>query len=585
MAKTAGDVLIETLIDWDVDTVFGIPGDGVNGIIESLRKAQDKIRFIQVRHEEAAAFMACAWAKFTGKIGVCVATSGPGAIHLLNGLYDAKMDGQPVVAITGLQFHDLIGTHTQQDVALDKLFMDVSVYNERVMGAAHMRNVAELACRTALARRGVAHITTPVDVQDQKVDDDERSKRNKKGHARSSVYARGARVPPDEDLNEAADILNAGKKIVILAGQGALAAGDELIELAETLGAPIVKALLGKACVPDESPYTTGGIGLLGTAPSIEAMQNCDTLLIVGASFPYIEFYPKPGKARAIQIDLDPARIALRYPVEVGLVGDSRNTLRQLLHRVKRKEDRSFLEKAQSGMKDWNELMLTRSTDMSMPMKPQVIAHELGKRIPSNAIVVSDSGTITTFWARQIPAKKGQMYSCSGNLATMACGFPYAIAAQAAYKDRPVFAFVGDGGFTMLMGELATCVKYKLPVRIVVIKNNALNQIRWEQMVFLGNPEYVCDLQPIDFAGVARAFGVSSFVIEDPNRCGAILDQALATEGPVLIEAVVDRDTPPMPAKINASQALHFAEAMARGEKDAGSIIRDVAGEKIRELV
>jgi pyruvate dehydrogenase (quinone) len=584
MAKTAGDVLIETLIDWDVDTVFGIPGDGVNGIIESLRKNQDKIRFIQVRHEEAAAFMACAWAKFTGKIGVCLATSGPGAIHLLNGLYDAKMDGQPVLAITGLQFHDLIGTHTQQDVALDKLFIDVAVYNERVMGAAHMRNVAELACRTALARRGVAHITTPVDVQDQKVDDDERSKRNKKGHA-GSVYARSARIPPDEDLNEAADILNAGKKIVILAGQGALAAGDELVELAETLGAPIVKALLGKACVPDESPYTTGGIGLLGTAPSMEAMQNCDTLLIVGASFPYIEFYPKPGQARAIQIDLDPTRIALRYPVEVGLVGDSRNTLRQLIHRVKRKEDRSFLEKAQSGMKDWNELMLTRSTDMSKPMKPQVVAHELGKRIPSNAIVVSDSGTITTFWARQIPAKKGQMYSCSGNLATMACGFPYAIAAQAAYKDRPVFAFVGDGGFTMLMGELATCVKYKLPVRIVVIKNNFLGQIRWEQMVFLGNPEYVCDLQPIDFAGVARAFGVSSFVIDDPNRCGAILDQALATEGPVLIEAVVDPDAPPMPAKINASQALHFAEAIARGEKDAGSIIRDIAGEKIRELV
>jgi pyruvate dehydrogenase (quinone)/pyruvate oxidase len=584
MAKTAGDVLIETLIDWDVDTIFGLPGDGVNGIIESLRKAQDKIRFIQVRHEEAAAFMACAYAKFTGKIGVCLSTSGPGAIHLLNGLYDAKMDGQPVVAITGLQFHDLIGTWTQQDVALDKLFMDVSVYNERVMGAAHMRNVAELACRTALARRGVSHITTPVDIQDQKLDDDDRSARNRKGHA-GSAYARSSRLPPDEDLKEAADILNEGKKIVILAGQGALAAGDELVDLAETLGAPIVKALLGKACVPDESPYTTGGIGLLGTAPSLDAMQNCDTLLIVGASFPYIEFYPKPGQARAIQIDLDPARIALRYPVDVGLVGDSRNTLRELSHRLKRNQDRSFLEKAQAGMKDWNQLMLTRSTDMSTPMKPQVVAHELGKRIPSNAIVVSDSGTITTFWARQIPAKKGQMFSCSGNLATMACGFPYAIAAQVAHKDRPVFAFVGDGGFTMLMGELATCVKYQLPVRIVVIKNNFLGQIRWEQMVFLGNPEYVCDLQPIDFAGVARSFGVSSFVIDDPNRCGAILDQALATQGPVLIEAVVDPDAPPLPAKINAKQALHFAEAIARGEKDAGSIIRDIAGEKIRELV
>ncbi len=584
MAKTAGDVLVETLLDWDIDTIFGFPGDGVDGIMESLRKAQDKVRFIQVRHEEAAAFNACAWAKFTGKIGCCLATSGPGAIHLLNGLYDAKMDGQPVVAITGLQFHDLIGTYTQQDVALDKLFMDVTVYNERVMGAAHMRNVAELACRSALSMRGVAHITTPIDIQDQEVKDDDRSPRNVKGHT-SSVYARGDRLPPKEDLQEAANILNAGKKVVILAGQGALSAGDELVELAAKLGAVIIKALLGKACVPDESPYTTGGIGLLGTAPSVEAMKNCDTLLIVGASFPYIQFYPKPGEARAIQIDLNPVRIGIRYPVELGLIGDSRKTLRELIPLVDRKESRAFLEKAQSNMKDWNQLMLTRSTDMSTPMKPQVVAHELGKRLPSNAIVVSDSGTITTWWARQIPAKKGQMYSCSGNLATMACGFPYAIAAQVAYPDRPVFAFVGDGGFTMLMGEMATCAKYKLPVRVIVIKNNELGQIKWEQMVLLGNPEYEVQLQPIDFAAAARAFGWASYTIEDPNRCASILDQALATQGPVLIEAVVDPNTPPMPPEINASQALHFAEAMARGQKDAGKIIRDIAGERIRELV
>lgn len=584
MAKTAGQILVETLMDWGVDTIFGIPGDGVNGIIEALRENQERIRFIQVRHEEAAAFNACAWAKFTGKLGACIATSGPGGIHLLNGLYDAKMDGQPVIAITGLQFHDLVGTNTQQDVALDKLFMDVCVYNERVMGAAHMQNVADQACRTALAYRGVAHITTPVDFQDQSLSGDERSQRNRADHV-SKVWARGAHIPSGEDLQKAAEILKKGKKIAILAGRGALDAGDELEQMAELLGAPIVKALLGKACVSDDSPYTTGGIGLLGTEPSQDALESCDTLLIVGASFPYIEFYPKPGKAQAVQIDVDPARIGLRYPVDVGLVGDCAKTLRALTPMLDRNQDRAFLEKAQSEMKEWRELMVKRGTDESMPLKPQVVAHELGMRLPANAIVTSDSGTITTWWARQIPAKRGQMHSCSGNLATMACGLPYAIAAQLAHPQRPVVAFVGDGGLTMLMGELATCVKYKLPVKIFVIKNNTLGQIRWEQMVFLGNPEYVCDLQPIDFAAVARGFGLSSFVIDNPQRCGAIVEQALATEGPVLVEAVVDPNTPPMPPKIKANQALRLAEAMVRGEKDSANIIKSIAGSKVRELV
>jgi pyruvate dehydrogenase (quinone) len=582
--KTAGDVLVDTMLDWDIDTIFGIPGDGVNGVIEALRKQQDKIRFIQVRHEEAAALAACAWSKFTGRLGACVATSGPGGIHLLNGLYDAKLDGQAVLAITGAQFHDLVGTYTQQDVALDKLFADVACYNERVMGAAHMQNVAELACRTALARRGVAHITMSTDLQEQELGDDRRSKRNKADHV-SNVYARGERLPLPEDLNEAAKLLNEGKNIAILAGQGALHAGPELEELAEVLGAPIIKALLGKACVPDDSPYTTGGIGLLGTEPSEDAMANCDTLLMVGTSFPYLEFYPKPGKVRAVQIDLDPVRIGLRYPVEVGLVGDSRNTLRALLPKLERNENRGFLEKAQSAMHDWHELMRKRGTDDSIPMKPQVVAYELGKRLPANAIVAADSGTITTYWARQIPVKRGQMHSCSGNLATMACALPYAIAAQIAYPDRPVFAFVGDGGLTMLMGELATCVKYNLPIKIVVIKNNSLGQIRWEQMVFLGNPEYVCDLQPIDFAAVARGFGVASLVIDDPRKCGDTLDQALSTSGPVLIEAVVDPNAPPMPAKIKADQAVHLAEALARGTRDAGGIIKDIVAQRIREMV
>ncbi|HEX6894565.1 MAG TPA: thiamine pyrophosphate-binding protein, partial [Bryobacteraceae bacterium] len=360
---TTAEILVETLTDWGIDTIFGLPGDGINGIIEAIRKAEEqkKLRFIQVRHEEAAAFMACGYAKFTGKIGCCLATSGPGGIHLLNGLYDAKLDGAPVLAITGMQFHDLLGTLTQQDVALDKLFMDVAVYNERVMGAAHVRNVADLACRTALSYRSVAHITIPVDIQDQELGKDERSKRNKPDHV-SHVWAHRVRLPAKADLEKAAEILNDGKRIAILAGQGAIGAGQELEYIADTLGAPIIKALLGKCCVPDDSPYTTGGLGLLGTAPSEDAIKSCDTLLIIGSSFPYIEFYPKPGEARAVQIDINPTRIGLRYPVEVGLVGSAKQTLKALLPMLQDRDDKGFLEKAQKGMQDWRKLMEERGT-------------------------------------------------------------------------------------------------------------------------------------------------------------------------------------------------------------------------------
>jgi pyruvate dehydrogenase (quinone) len=583
MAKTASDVIVETLLEWSVDTIFGIPGDGINGIIESLRKNQEKIRFVQVRHEEAAAFAACGYAKFTGRLGVCLATSGPGGIHLLNGLYDAKLDGQPVLAITGLQFHDLIGTMTQQDVPLDRLFADVSVYNERIMGAAHARNITDLACRTALARKGVSHITIPVDIQDQEVKQDMRSKRNVPNHAGSRLST-GLPEPAEEEISRAAAILNQGKRITILAGRGALHAGAELERIAEILGAPIVKSLLGKSCIPDDSPYTTGGIGLLGTLPSEEAMDTCDTLLIVGSSFPYLEYYPKPGKAKCVQIDADAARIGLRYPTDVALVGDSAATLANLIPRLKQK-NAAFLEKARKGMKNWNELMLKRGTVNSTPMKPQVVAHELGRRLPSDAIVAGDSGTVTTWWARHIPSLRGQMHSCSGNLATMACAFPYAIGAQIAYPTRTVVAFLGDGSFTMLMGELATCVKYKLPIKIFVIRNDSLGQIKWEQLVFLGNPEYVCDLQPIDFAAVARAFGVASFTIRTPAECGQIIDSALSTDGPALVEAIVDPNEPPMPARVKPAQALHLAESLAKGTRDWEKIATTIARDKARELV
>lgn len=583
MAKTGADILIETLQEWGVEVIFGLPGDGINGLMEALRQRQNHVRFVQVRHEESAALMACGYAKYTGRLGVCLATSGPGGIHLLNGLYDAKLDGQPVLAITGHHYHDLIDTHAQQDVDLDRVFMDVAVYNSRIMGVAHVENVANLACRAALSRRGVAHINFPVDIQSMTAQ--ARSERNLPGHADTQVFAHRIGLPAEDELRRAAQILNEGKKIVLLAGRGALRSGDELERLAETLAAPIVKPLLGKACVPDDSPYTTGGIGLLGTRPSQEAMEECDTLFMIGTSFPYIEFYPKPGQARAIQLDIDPTRIGLRYPVEVGLVGDGKRTLQALLPLLERKQDRSFLEKAQQGMETWRQLMEERATRTDKPIKPQVIAHELGKRLPESAIVSCDSGTIATWWARHIPVKRGQMHSISGTLATMACGLPYAIAAAIAYPERLSIAFVGDGGFSMLMGEFVTAVKYKLPVKVVIIKNNTLGQIKWEQMVFLGNPEYGCELQPIDFAAVARACGGAGFTVEDPSEVGRVLDEALALPGPAVVEAIVDPFEPPMPPKATIEQAYHFAESLARGTPERGKILSTVLENAVKEMI
>jgi pyruvate dehydrogenase (quinone) len=583
-SMTAGDVLVDTLIAWGVEKVFGIPGDGINGLIESLRRRKDEVQFIQVRHEEAAAFAACAYAKWTGKLGVCIATSGPGGIHLLNGLYDAKLDQVPVVAVTGLQFHDLLHTFTQQDVELDKLYMDVAVYNCRVMGAAHTENVVSLACRTALAYRGVAHVTMPIDVQDEVLSKDIRAKRNLAHHV-SDVMGRQHSLPSPEKLQLAAEILNTGKKPAILAGQGALAAGRQLATMAERLGAPVIKALLGKGALADDHPHATGGIGLLGTRPSQEALEECDTLLIVGSSFPYIEFYPKPGRARVIQIDHDPKRIGLRAPVECPLVGDAAAVLDALLPQINMHEDRGFLEKAQKGVKAWKDLLQERGTRTDMPMKPQVVAHELNKLLEDDAIIATDSGTITTWAARYLDIRGTQKFSCSGNLATMSCGLPYAIAAAIAYPDRQVICFIGDGGLTMLMGEMATLMKYNLNVKIVVIKNNVLGQIKWEQMVFLGHPEYVCELQPIDFAAVAQGFGLTAFRIADPKSCAETLRLALATAGPVLVEATVDPNEPPLPPQIEPAQALHFAEALAKGTPGGGKIALGVLSNQVRELI
>ena len=580
----ASDVLVEKLLAWGVDTIFGLPGDGINGVMESLRKAQDKIRFIHVRHEESAAFMACAYAKFTGRLGVCLATSGPGGIHLLNGLYDAKMDQAPVLAITGMQFRDLTGSFGQQDVQLDKLFMDVACYNERIMNAPHMAPTIDLAIRSAIEKRQVAHITIPIDVQLEELNSKDRSERNLKGHT-STVLSVTGNDPQPEDLKAAAAVLNAGKRIAIMAGQGALDAGDELIQLAEVLGAPIVKPLLGKGCVPDDSPYTTGGIGLLGTEPSQNVLENCDTLIMIGTSYPYMEFMPKPGDARCVQIDANAQRIGLRYPVEVGLVGDSKKSIKALLPLLKRNGYRRFLERAQKEMKSWNANLEKEGTVMTKPMKPQVVGWQLSKHVKENAILVSDSGTNTTVWARYMMAKQGQMHSCSGNLATMACGMPYAIAAQVAFPDRQVIGVVGDGGFTMLMGEIITAVAYKLPIKLVIIKNNTLGQIKWEQMVFEGNPEYQCELLPIDFVALAKAVGASGVRIDDPNTASEQFKQALEMPGPVIIEAEVDPYTAMLPAKINASQAIKFSEALMRGEPHRLRIALTAASDTVRQIV
>ncbi len=585
--RTTSDVLVDRLLDWGVSVVFGLPGDGINGIMEALRERRDRIRYIQVRHEEAAAFMACGYAKFTGRLGVCLATSGPGAIHLLNGLYDAKLDGAPVLAITGQTYHDLLGMHYQQEVDLLALFKDVAVYDQQIMSAGHAESLVDAACRAALSAKGVAHLTCPVDFQEQELTQDEPSKKKIEGHT-SSVWRPPTTVPCRADLEAAARVLNAGKKIVILAGQGALGAGEELERAAEVLHAPIVKPLLGKATVPDDSPYTTGGIGLLGTLPSELAMEECDTLLMVGTSFPYMEFYPKHEQARAVQIDRDPARIGLRFPVSVGLAGDAKATLQVLVPLLEKRRDGAFLKKSRERMKEWRELMRDRASRKDTPMKPQVIAHHLSELLDDNAIVATDSGTVTTWVARHVDIRRGQQFSCSGNLATMACGLPYAIAAQVAYPDRQCVAFVGDGAFTMLMGEFATAAKYELPITVVVVKNNTFGMIKWEQMVFLGNPEYGCELHPIDFLQVAQACGGVGYRCEKPKEARSTLEEALRTarkrRRPVLVEAVVDPFEPPHPASVKLEQALNMAKALARGEPNRGRIALTLFRDKVHDL-
>jgi pyruvate dehydrogenase (quinone) len=460
----------------------------------------------------------------------------------------------------------------------------VAVYNQRVMGPAHVNNLVDEAIKMALDRRGVAHLTVPKDIQDWTADEAERSKANVPRHS-ADLYAAAFPLPPRPLLDEAAEIINDASRVAILAGAGSLGARAEILELADKVAGPVIKPLLGKAVVPDDSPLTTGGIGLLGTAPSQDAMEECDALVIAGSSFPYLEFYPKPGRAKTVQIDIDPARIGLRHPADVGLVGSCVDVLRALLPLIERKEDRGFLEKSQRRMKSWNELMEERGTREDKPMKPQVVTYHLNKLLDDDAIISADSGTIATWAARYIQIRGEMQFSLSGTLATMANGLPYSIGAAIAHPGRQVICIVGDGGLTMLMGEIATLVKYDLPVKVIVFKNNTLGMIKWEQMVLEGNPQFGVELQPIDFASVATACGAAGYTIEEPGEAEETLREALAAPGPAVVQAVIDPNEPPMPGKITTDQAWEFAKALARGEKDRWEIIKTITENKVREVI
>lgn len=563
MTQTAAEILVDTLVDNGVEVVFGLPGDGINGIIEALRRRQDEIRFVQARHEEAAAFMACAYAKITGRLGVCLATTGPGGTHLLTGLYDAKFDGAPVLAITGLPYHDLIQTFTQQDIDHSRLFQDVAAYTTAIYGAQHVRQAVTLAVRTALAERGVAHVALPADVQEQTLQADEASPRHKVDPFPS--VGRSLQLPQEDALARAAELLNSGDRVAILAGRGALGAAEELEQVADLLGAPVAKALLGKAVLPDTHPFVTGGVGYLGARPSQQVLAECDTLLIVGSSFPYVEYYPAPGQARCVQIDDDARRIGLRYPVEAPLVGDAAASLRALKELLRSRTDRTFLARAQAWKQEWLDALARGAGRPGKPMKPQRVVHELNRRLAEDTIICCDSGHNTGLSAQYLMVRGQQQFHVSGTLASMGCGVPYAIAAAIALPGRQVVAVVGDGGLSMSLAELATAVRYRLPIKVVVLNNGVLGQIKWEQMLFLGNPEFACELAPIDFARAAEAMGMKGLRTDDPDRLAVVLDEAFAHDGPVLVDAVVDPNEPMLPPKRREQYMKHLESAFATG--------------------
>jgi pyruvate dehydrogenase (quinone) len=586
MTRIASEALIERLADWGVDTVFGVPGDGINGIMEGLRRHRDRVRFFLVHHEEAAAFMATGYAKATGRLGVCLATSGPGAIHLLNGLYDAKLDHVPVLAITGMQETSVLGTGYQQEVHLERLYADVAEYNLVVDNPQQLPAVVDIAIRTALARRGVANLCLPNDVQvADAAEDPYQHVAPAKSPATAPRYLPSSGLPRPADLQAAAMVLNAGEKVAILVGTGALHARAEVLEVADRLAAPVIKTLPGKAVIPDDSSFAVGGIGLLGTRPGEDLVEDCDTLLMVGTNFPYTKHLPAPGKVRVVQIEADPARAGVRLPTEVPMVADAREGLTGLLPLLVRKGDRSHLEKYQRAMEKWRHDMADLESPRRSPIAPQYVVGVLDDLASDEAILTCDSGTIATWAARHWTIRGDRQFYLSGNLATMAPGLPYAIGMQHAFPGRQVIAYVGDGGFAMLMAEFLTAARAGLPITVVVNNNNSLGQILWEQMV-LGYPEHGVRFPApaADYAAWAIACGGFGVKVDSPKRLEPALKEALNHDGPGLVDVDVDPHEPPLPGKVAYEQAKKFAAAFLKGQPHKATIATTLFKDKIQQL-
>lgn len=587
MAYTVGDFIVDRLKEWNISRVYGYPGDGINGVMGALRKAEGNPRFIQVRHEEMAAFMACAHAKFTGQVGVCITTSGPGAIHLLNGLYDAKMDHQPVVAIVGQQARRSLGGFYQQEVDLLSLFKDVaSEYVQMATVPSQVRQLMDSALRIAISRRTVTCIILPNDLQE--LNAEEAPPRRHGSIYTGAGYSQPQIVPTEQDLKRAADVLNAGEKVAMLVGAGALHAADEVLEVADLLGAGVAKALLGRAVLPDDLPFVTGSIGLLGTKPSYDLMMGCDTLLVVGSGFPYAEFLPKEGQARGVQVDIESRMLSLRYPMEVALHGDAALTLHALMPYLRYKKERAWRQRIEAGVADWWKVLEARAMNSADPINPQRIFWELSPRLPENAILCADSGSSTNWWARDLKIRRGMMASLSGNLATMGPGVPYAVAAKFAFPDRPVLATVGDGAMQMNGNNvLITIAKYwrewsNPQLLILVINNRDLNQVTWEQRVMNGDPKFTASQNVPDFpyAQYAESLGLRGIKIEHPDEIGSAWDQALAADRPCLVEAVTDPEVPPLPPHITFEQAVHFWESMFKGDEHRWRMF----GQSVKEM-
>jgi len=592
MAKTVSDYLLSRLGEWGIRRIYGYPGDGINAIVGALERHKDKIEFVQVRHEEMAAFMACAHAKWTGEVGVCLATSGPGAIHLLNGLYDAKLDHQPVMAIVGQQARMGLGGNYQQEVDLVSLFKDVaSQYVQMAHEATQIRHLVDRAHRIALAEKDVTCIIVPNDVAEEPAEE-EPPREHGSVHS-SPGYTRPRVVPPQEQLRAAAEILNAGEKIAMLVGQGALHATDEVIDVAETLGAGVAKALLGKAVVPDDLPFVTGSIGLLGTKPSWTLMNECDTLLMVGSSFPYSEWLPKPGNARGVQIDLKGTMLNIRYPMELGLVGDAKDTLQELIPLLRRKDERSWREQLEGEIQEWWRLLEERAMQDADPINPQRLFWELNKYLPPNAIISSDSGSAANWYARDVKLGRDHMASLSGTLATMGPGVPYAIAAKFCHPGRPALALVGDGAMQMNgMAELITAAKYfhqwDDPRLVVLVLNNQdLNQVTWEQRAMQGDPKnpITQDIPEVNYAAFAELIGLKGIRVETPDEIEGAWDQAFSADRPVVVDALCDPNVPPLPPHITVKEAQSFVKALRKGDPDMRGVISQSFKEKVLEFL